>query len=261
MAEQKKILLVDFDDTICQSVFLKKVNDFLGTDYKIKQFKEYLIDSIVPEDRRKEFFDSFFESDPYEKLPLIDGAKDALKKLSEKYDIYVCSSCVMLNSPKSSARLFSSKYEYLIKKLPFLDPKKFIFTSSKTWGITLNSGDTAGVLQRDSGWKQIVTNDFNGKTVKTVTIDLSASDLQITSGSVSSVSLSNYINASTRVIRVEGYYVPPENSGYYETPVYLTNSTMGLGGVVKNSSGFSFVVAGSTSGKKGSGYAKFYYVE
>ena len=131
MAEQKKILLVDFDDTICQSVFLKKVNDFLGTDYKIKQFKEYLIDSIVPEDRRKEFFDSFFESDPYEKLPLIDGAKDALKKLSEKYDIYVCSSCVMLNSPKSSARLFSSKYEYLIRKLPFLDPKKFIFTSSK----------------------------------------------------------------------------------------------------------------------------------
>ena len=131
MAEQKKILLVDFDDTICQSVFLKKVNDFLGTDYKIEQFKEYLIDSIVPEDRRKEFFASFFETDPYEKLPLIDGAKEALKKLSKKYDIYVCSSCVMLNSPKSSARLFSSKYEYLIKNLPFLDPKKFIFTSSK----------------------------------------------------------------------------------------------------------------------------------
>ena len=130
MAEQKKILLVDFDDTICQSVFLKKVNDFLGTDYKIEQFKEYLIDSIVPEDRRKEFFASFFETDPYEKLPLIDGAKEALKKLSKKYDIYVCSSCVMLNSPKSSARLFSSKYEYLIKNLPFLDPKKFIFTSS-----------------------------------------------------------------------------------------------------------------------------------
>lgn len=121
--------------------------------------------------------------------------------------------------------------------------------------ITGSNGTFSGIT-----WESI-DNTFNGKTVKTVTIDLSASDLQITSGSVSSVKLGNYINASTRVIRVEGYYTPPENSGYYETPVYLTNSTMAHGGIVRGVDGFSFVVAGSTTGKKGSGYIKFYYVD
>ena len=37
----------------------------------------------------------------------------------------------MLKSPKNSAQLFAAKYDYLIRNLPFLDPKKFIFTSSK----------------------------------------------------------------------------------------------------------------------------------
>ena len=45
---EKKKLIVDFDDTICQSVFLRRVNEFLGTNYKIDEFKDYLIDVIVP---------------------------------------------------------------------------------------------------------------------------------------------------------------------------------------------------------------------
>ena len=127
----KKKLLVDFDDTICQSIFLIKVNKFLGTNYKIEDFTNYLIDDAVPEDRREEYFNTFFDEDPYENVPLIDGAKEALLKLNEKYDIYVCSSCVFVKSPNSSAKLFTSKFNYITKNLPFLDPTKFIFTSSK----------------------------------------------------------------------------------------------------------------------------------
>lgn len=127
----KKKLIIDFDDTICQSVFLKKVNEFLGTNYSIDEFKNYLIDEIVPENKKKKFYDTFFDKDPYEDLALIDGAKSALKKLNEVYDIYVCSAGIMLLNPKSSGKLFASKYNYLLKNLPFLDPKKFIFTNSK----------------------------------------------------------------------------------------------------------------------------------
>lgn len=131
MQEQKQRLLIDFDDTICQSVFLKKVNEFLNTNYKIEEFTDYMIDDIVPKNKRDEFFKTFFDIDPYEGLPLIKGAKEALKKLNKKFDIYICSSCLLFNSPRDSARLFSSKFEFLVKELPFLDPKKFIFTSSK----------------------------------------------------------------------------------------------------------------------------------
>lgn len=131
MSLQKKKLLIDFDDTICQSFMLRQVNKFLGTDYKVDDFKDYIIDAIVPKKLRAKFFESFFDEDPYEDIPLVDGAKKALKKLNEVYDIYICSSSIFLNSPKDSALLFASKFNYLVKTLPFLDPKKFIFTSSK----------------------------------------------------------------------------------------------------------------------------------
>ena len=127
----KKKLLVDFDDTICQSVFLKKVNEFLGTDYKLENFKDYLIDDVVPVEQKQDYYDSFFKSNPYIGIGLIDGAKEALEKLNEYYDIYVCSACVMPMNVKGSAKLFGFKYDYLLKELPFLDPNKFIFTSSK----------------------------------------------------------------------------------------------------------------------------------
>ena len=84
MQEQKQRLLIDFDDTICQSVFLKKVNEFLNTNYKIEEFTDYMIDDIVPKNKRDEFFKTFFDIDPYEGLPLIKGAKEALKKLNKK---------------------------------------------------------------------------------------------------------------------------------------------------------------------------------
>lgn len=127
----KKKLLVDFDDTICQSVFLKRVNEFLGTNYKIEQFSDYLIDEVVPKDRREEYYSKFLDTNPYEKVGLIKGAKEALKKLDKVYDIYICSACVMPLNAKNSAKLFSYKYEYLLKELPFLDPYKFVFTSAK----------------------------------------------------------------------------------------------------------------------------------
>jgi len=131
MEVQKKKLLIDFDDTICQSVILLKVNSFLGTNYKISEFKDYMIDTLIPEDKAEQFYETCFSDDPYLGVPLIKGAKTALKKLSKVYDIYVCSACILLRSEKHSAQLFSSKYNYLIRELPFLDPKKFIFTASK----------------------------------------------------------------------------------------------------------------------------------
>lgn len=129
--QEKKKLLVDFDDTICNSVTLPKVNKFLGTNYTLDDFDDYFIDNLIPKDRLNEYFEFYFKEDPYENLPLITGAREALEKLNEKYDVYICSSCILYKSPQSSAKLFASKFNYLVKNLPFLDPAKFIFTSSK----------------------------------------------------------------------------------------------------------------------------------
>jgi len=131
MQEQKKKLLIDFDDTICESIFLKKINEFLKTNYSLNDFRGYFLDDVIPSDRREEFFKTFCDIDPYEGMPLVKGSKQALLKLNEKFDIYICSSCLFVKSPANSAKLFSSKFNYIIENLPFLDPSKFIFTASK----------------------------------------------------------------------------------------------------------------------------------
>lgn len=126
----KKKLIVDFDDTIVYSIFLNKVNNFLKTSYTYDYFKDYYIDGIIPEDRKHIFYETFCNENPYENACMIDGAVEALKKLSEKYDIYICSGC-LLRMSQYSAKMFSYKYDFLIQNFPFLDPRKFIFTSSK----------------------------------------------------------------------------------------------------------------------------------
>ena len=43
----KKKLCVDFDDTIVESIFLKRVNRFLKTNYTAEDFKNYYIDDTA----------------------------------------------------------------------------------------------------------------------------------------------------------------------------------------------------------------------
>ena len=127
----KKKLLVDFDNVICDDVFLTPINKFLHTNYKLSDIKDYLLDELVPSDKLEEFYDYLFSDDLYRDAKLIDGAKEALKKLNDKYDLYICSACIIVKRPNVSGLMFSYKFNFLIKNLGFLDPNKFVFTSSK----------------------------------------------------------------------------------------------------------------------------------
>lgn len=109
-------------------------------------------------------------------------------------------------------------------------------------------------------WNEYALKEkFNGKTVKTVTIDLSADDLQSTGSSSTYLSLGNYIDKSAKVIRAEGYYNPPSDSTYpVVIPVVFGSQA---GHLSTDTTGYSFRVVQSPSGKTGGGYAKIYYVD
>ena len=141
----KKKLIVDFDDTIVESIFLQRVNRFLKTNYTFDDFQNYYIDEIIKPCDQDKFYGEFCDTNPYFDVELIKDAKEVLYRLSKKYDIYICSGCVMYNMPSRSAQIFSYKYDYIIKTFPFLSPQKFIFTNSKE------------VLQGD-----IIIDDFLG---------------------------------------------------------------------------------------------------
>lgn len=126
-----KRILIDVDEVICNTTFLYYINEFLNTNYVLDDFTTYYLDEIVPEEKREEFYDFYMSHDVYEKSELIEGAYEGLKELTESYDVYLYSSCVMFNREKLSGKLFADKYNFIIEKLPFIKPENIIFTNTK----------------------------------------------------------------------------------------------------------------------------------
>lgn len=129
--EKKKIIL-DIDDVICDSGFLYLINQFLGTNYKIDDFTDYYIDDIIGNQQKKqEFYKYFLKYNAYDYVELFPNAYETIEKLNKKYDIYICSACVNPFFINESGRRFMDKFDWLVKTFPFLDPNKFIFSNAK----------------------------------------------------------------------------------------------------------------------------------
>lgn len=130
--EKKKDVLLDIDEVVVFSGFVEAVNDFLGTNYVIDDFTDYYIDTaVIPEDRMDEFNEFVNNRNLYEFAPILPGAIESLSRLKNYYNIHPLTSCVNETNIKGSGRIFMDKYNFLLENLPFLDPKSFIFTSSK----------------------------------------------------------------------------------------------------------------------------------
>ena len=128
----RKDILLDVDEVVCFSGFLEAVNEFLGTNYKIDDFKEYYIDEIaVPEELFEEFTRFIGSRNRYHNPELLPGAVDSIKKLNDFYNVFICSSCINPFDRPGSGKLFNDKYNFLINTLPFLRPEHFIFTDAK----------------------------------------------------------------------------------------------------------------------------------
>lgn len=129
--EKKKVLL-DIDEVVCFSGFLPVLNEFLGTNYQIDDFTQYYLEEeVLPKEFIPDFHEFLSYRNLYENPDFLPGALDSLSRLSEYYDFYVCSSCINTEDLENSGRIFKDKFELLIRYLPFLDPRKFVFTSTK----------------------------------------------------------------------------------------------------------------------------------
>lgn len=128
----KKKVLLDIDEVVVFSGFLNALNEFLGTNYQIDDFTTYYLEEeVLPPEFSEDFNEFVSAQNLYETPDFLPGAIDSLLRLCEYYDFYVCSSCVNPVDIANSGRIFKDKYELLIRHLPFLDPRKFIFTSTK----------------------------------------------------------------------------------------------------------------------------------
>ncbi len=124
-------LIVDMDDVIAEKGFIRMINEFLGTNYTQENAESYYINDLIPKDRMDEWVEFYSNNNVYDYANIVEGAKETLEKLNEKYDLYIATAYVFRDAPQVSGKTLNDKYNFLIENFPFIDPHKFIFISNK----------------------------------------------------------------------------------------------------------------------------------
>ena len=79
----------------------------------------------VPEDVNDKWFEYINEKGFFRDLPVIDGAVEAVRKLQEKYEVYVVSAAMEFKNS------LEDKFDWLNEHFPFISWKNIIFCGEK----------------------------------------------------------------------------------------------------------------------------------
>ena len=158
---KKKTIMVDMDDVITENRFQDYLESFLGK--KIDMTKE---DVIYRQDlirgREKEFQKQYQYHSLYEDAPLIEGCYEVLKRLHEKYEIYVVTSYIWRDDVISASDNLKNKFEYLHYWLPFIDTNNFIFMTDRT-KIRYDIGIDDRLSNLENCDKKLLFTEFRNK--------------------------------------------------------------------------------------------------
>ena len=127
-----KKILVDMDDVICAHGFIGIVNDFLGTNYTEYDAKSYYINDLVPKEKMNDWIEFYKNKNVYDYMKLSEDVQEVLKKLNEKYEVYIVTAYIFRDDPSVSGNQLKNKFDYLQKNLPFINPERFVFLSDKS---------------------------------------------------------------------------------------------------------------------------------
>ena len=125
-----KTLMVDMDNVITNNRFTYFLEEFLNKRLDFNAINVKYRQEII-EGREKEFKDIYEYKNLYEDAPLLEGCYEALKKLNEKYDVYIVTSYIWGKDIINPAENLKNKFNYLKEKLPFINPNNYVFVQNK----------------------------------------------------------------------------------------------------------------------------------
>ena len=126
-----KRLMIDMDNCITDALFIERINEFLGTNYKLNEQSEFRLQNLLG-NKVNDFWKYMENKSFYDDVKLIDGCAGAMKKLNEKYELYIITAFLYPDSkPDINGNNLKFIYEYLRKNLPFISPKQYIFIEDK----------------------------------------------------------------------------------------------------------------------------------
>ena len=125
-------IMIDLDETICSPTYLEEVNKYMKMDYQYTDIDTYFVEDIIPPLEREKFLDYFYENaNVYDHAYVFPEAIEVIRDLCQVYDVYIVSAFVDKRRPKESSIMAKYKYEWILKNMQFIDPKKIILTGSK----------------------------------------------------------------------------------------------------------------------------------
>lgn len=126
-----KTIMVDMDDVLTYGNFSEILEDYLGYKPDYDNIKTYYIQDILGE-KKADFFSKFKDMDMYENATLLPDSYEVLKELSKHYKIYICTDYIWREIIEFAGNNLKNKYNFLYKKLDFIEPKNFIFVGDKS---------------------------------------------------------------------------------------------------------------------------------
>lgn len=125
----KKKLMVDMDDVICTNGFLHLINNYLGSDYSLDDFKSFYMQDIISD--KESFFKWFMTQNIYDYCELTDGCYEVMEELNRVYELYVVTDYVWPEIATKCGFIVEQKFNFLQNNLPFINSKQYMFLTNK----------------------------------------------------------------------------------------------------------------------------------
>lgn len=163
----KKTIMIDMDEVIVDGRFSDYLQEFLGTvNYENlhSQNRQDLIKGREEEFKNIYKYKNLYKDDNGNYIAPLPNCVNVLKKLNEKYDIYIVTSYIWKENVIDAATNLKNKFEYLSHWLPFLDTNKFIFMTDKT-KINYDIGIDDRISNLKSCNKKLLFTEFRNKKI------------------------------------------------------------------------------------------------
>lgn len=142
----RKIIAIDQDQVLADllTVWLKRYNQDYNDNLDNDDIKSWNIDKYVK--CGEKIFD-YLDYDLFRNLPVIEHSQEVVKKLSEKYEVYVVTTATVI--PKT----LNAKIEWLNEHFPFIPNENIVLCGSKSIiKADIMIDDAVHNLENFDGW-------------------------------------------------------------------------------------------------------------
>lgn len=150
-------IAIDMDEVLADPIykFIQLYNRDYGVPLDLILEPGNEIYQHVPEHAKDKWFDYINEKGFFRDLKPLEGSVEAVKKLQEKYDVYIVSAAMEFRNS------LVDKYDWLAEHFPFITWRNIMFCGDKIVDVDIMIDDRAKNFVGFNGRKLLFTSPHN----------------------------------------------------------------------------------------------------